>query len=149
MQPISLQRPRICTWPLCSQPLETREGTEQPSGHPGCHGDLALAFVVCKEPGRVGLSGPARRGTMHPTSCALSDDMTLRSKSKCLRGLHLVTWFGHRSETRGWTFLASSYKLICLQSQSQDAKLCFILFYFIFTNLVILLYYNASHWISG
>lgn len=35
-----------------------REGTEHPSGHPERQDDLALAlaFVVCKEPGQVGLN---------------------------------------------------------------------------------------------
>lgn len=74
-----------CTWPLCFQSLGIREGTEHPSGHPGCQGNLALAFVACKEPGWMGLSWLARQVTPAShlmTSCTLSDNMTLRKRKK-------------------------------------------------------------------
>ena len=74
-----------CTWPLCFQSLGIREGTEHPSGHPGCQGNLALAFVACKEPGWMGLSWLARQVTPAShlmISCTLSDNMTLRKRKK-------------------------------------------------------------------
>ena len=95
-----------CTWPLCFQSLGIREGTEHPSGHPGCQGNLALAFVARKEPGWMGLSWLARQVTPAShlmISCTLSDNMTLRKskKKECFRQPCLsYDLFGYCPETQ-------------------------------------------------